>query len=239
MANAARRSRDSALVAPSTSTSMVARTMARQSITPSCSAAANARASGSIDFIAAPSRSRRNAICAVSALFFLLNRPNAKFDRDEKQRVQRRPNENYTEAQRPARRPGRQRARRRRRHQRISAKRESPPRPAGDDEPLVVVVAMRTPEALAAHDPAQEGERRIRDEGREDEQWKPQRPDAREGAIEAERPGEESQGHRPGIAEEHPRRGKVVRKKSDARRGQRRGNEGERHRAGLASGDRP
>src|SRR5690242_17425380 len=88
-------------------------------------------------------------------------------------------------------RGGRGRARRERgggayQHQRVAGERGSPVPGAHEYEPLVVVLAVRLPDALAADEAPKEGQRRVADEGRKDEQWKPERPDVVTPAREAE-----------------------------------------------------
>jgi hypothetical protein len=87
---------------------------------------------------------------------------------------------------------------------------------------------MRAPEGLSARGASHERERGIVDKGGENEQRKPQGPRACEGAVDAERAGEETQGNGAGVAEEDARGRKVMHEKAQARRGDGRAGPGKR-----------
>src|ERR1700682_6492564 len=91
---------------------------------------------------------------------------------------------------------------------------------------------MRPPEAFAAHDPSREGDRRVDDERRKHEHWKPRGPYPPEGAEKAERPGEETQRYRARIAHEGPRGREVVPEEARACGSQGRRRKRKRHRVG-------
>src|SRR5450759_2903504 len=142
--NAAKSVRSSSVVSPSTSSSRVAAKRAKHSATPSCSAAARARTSGSNDFIASPSRFG-NAIAPFPPCSYCEStgsprgscRTCTSSDRDEEQRVSRCPKENYTEPHERLRRAADEGARRGRRHEGVAAPREPPSRPSAQHEALV------------------------------------------------------------------------------------------------------
>src|SRR5262249_58911284 len=77
------------------------------------------------------------------------------------------------------------------------------------DEPLVIVLAVRLPDALAAQKPPDEREGSVTGEGREDEHREPERPGALAPAEDAERAGEETERHRADVAHEDPRRREI------------------------------
>ena len=88
-------------------------------------------------------------------------------------------------------------------------------------EPLVVMLAMRVPNALAARKAPQQRERRVADEGSKDEEREPERPDVVAPAHEAERRGQETQRHGADIAQKDARRRKIEQQESRRRRGER------------------
>src|SRR6185437_474017 len=176
--NTATRSREVSADVPFSSSS-VAPTQASTSAAASCSAAAKARASKWIDCMDETTDLGSAARAQVA------------IDHDEQDRVASRRAENYSALQHEPRRAPEERRAGGGEHHAVRGERELALRPAGKHQPLVVMAAMRAPEALAAHDAAQQCGRRIDDEGREDQQRKPRRPGARREPRAAQRAGEE------------------------------------------------
>src|SRR6185295_196329 len=78
------------------------------------------------------------------------------------------------------------------------------------DHALIVVLAMRAPDALASDHTLDQRQRRVADERTEYRQGKPQRPHVIAPAEHAERRGEKTERDRADVAEEDARRMEVV-----------------------------
>src|SRR5258708_2619016 len=242
IANDAARSRNCASLRPSTCNSRNANSSARPSANASCSAARRARASGSKGFTGGARRRWRKAMDSfpplvrstegtarrVLAALGAIRGARVALDREKEERVHRRPDEKYTESDPLAAREAGKSAGGACGHQRIGGERKAPLRPAGEHEPLVAMIAMGAPEPFAPQDPAREGDARVDDEGRENEHRKPTGPCAGEYALHPESAGEEAERHRAGVAQKDPRRRKIERQESGARRGDRGAGESER-----------
>src|SRR5205823_8165859 len=100
-------------------------------------------------------------------------------------------------------------------------------RPSREREPLMVMLAVRSPEFLTAERPGDERGGGVDDEGRKDEHREPRWPESRRDAMHAERGGEKSERDGARVAEKHARRRKIVRKEAYVRG--RDGGGGERH----------
>src|SRR5258706_5525225 len=165
----------------STSRRSVAAMQAIASAAPSCNAAASARPSTCIAFILVfPSRLKRLAPvppllllsplvpgCAPSWRGAFERAP--AFDRRDRSDIEHSPDDEYSALNRADLGAARERARRGGRHERLGAHGQAPPAPTHENEALVIVRAMRDPDALAVEEPARDGGARVHPERREHE----------------------------------------------------------------------